>query len=134
VAAAAVGLLGIVALGDQKSYVAVLIPYLVYGVALAAIYAPVSSAAMAVMPREQAGIAAGVLGMQRLLAGALVLAASGAVFQGLDDGPGVSAGAISAALVIPLVVLIAGALGTLRLIPSTRHPHEPRIEHHRLHF
>jgi EmrB/QacA subfamily drug resistance transporter len=134
VVAAAVGQLGIVALGDQESYAAILVPYLLYGVALAAIYAPVSSAAMAVMPREQAGIAAGVLGMQRLLAGALVLAASGAVFQAIDDGPGVSAAAVSWALVVPLVVLVAGAIGAFRLIPPTRERHEPRIEHHRLHF
>jgi EmrB/QacA subfamily drug resistance transporter len=134
VAAAAVGLLGIVLLGGQGSYGAILVPYLVFGVALAAIYAPVSSAAMAVMPREQAGIAAGVLGMQRLLAGALVLAASGAVFQAIDDGPGVSATAVSWALVVPVVVLIAGALGALKLIPPAAHRHEPSIEHHRLHF
>jgi MFS family permease len=132
--AAAAGILAIVLLGDQGSYGAVLVPYLVYGVALAAIYAPVSSAAMAVMPRSEAGIAAGVLGMQRLLAGALLLAASGAIFQALDDGSGVSAGAIGAALVVPVVLLLVAAVAAWHLMPSTRHRHEPRIEHHRLHF
>jgi hypothetical protein len=42
-----------------------------------------SSAAMAAMPAEKTGIASGVLAMDRVLAGALALALTGAVFQGL---------------------------------------------------
>ena len=45
-----------------------------------------STAAMTAMPQAKAGIAAGVLAMNRILAGAITLAATGAVFQAvLDD-------------------------------------------------
>ena len=46
-----------------------------------------STAAMAAMPGEKVGIAAGVLAMDRVLAGAVALAATGAVFHALQgDG------------------------------------------------
>jgi hypothetical protein len=45
-----------------------------------------STAAMAAMPPATAGIAAGVLAMNRVMAGAITLAAAGAVFEAvLDD-------------------------------------------------
>ena len=59
--------------------------YLLFGVALGLVYAPMSSAAMAAMPAEKTGIASGVLAMDRVLAGALGLAVTGAVFQSLLD-------------------------------------------------
>ncbi len=122
-------------LGRNHGYGAVFVPFLVYGISLALLYAPVSSAAMAALPRAKAGVAAGVLGMVRLMSGALVLAASGAIFQNLNDGPTASAGAISAALIVPLVGLVLGAVITLRFLPaSAKHEHPPRIEHHRFHF
>jgi EmrB/QacA subfamily drug resistance transporter len=122
-------------LGRSHGYGAVFVPFLVYGISLALLYAPVSSAAMAALPRAKAGVAAGVLGMIRLMSGALLLAASGAIFQNLNDGPTTSAGAISAALIVPLVVLLLGAVITFRFLPaSAKHEHPPRIEHHRFHF
>ena len=46
-----------------------------------------STAAMAAMPGEKVGIASGVLAMDRVLAGAVSLAATGAVFHALQgDG------------------------------------------------
>ena len=46
-----------------------------------------STAAMAAMPGEKVGIASGVLAMDRVLAGAVALAATGAVFHALlGDG------------------------------------------------
>jgi MFS family permease len=122
-------------LGRNHGYGAVFVPFLVYGISLALLYAPVSSAAMAALPRAKAGVAAGVLGMVRLMSGALLLAASGAIFQNLNDGPKTSANAVSAALIVPLVVLLLGAVITLRFLPaSAKHEHPPRIEHHRFHF
>ena len=44
-----------------------------------------STAAMTAMPQAKAGIAAGVLAMNRVLAGAITLAAAGAVFQAMLD-------------------------------------------------
>jgi EmrB/QacA subfamily drug resistance transporter len=132
VAAASIAALAL--LGHERTYAAVFLPYLGFGIALALLYAPVSSAAMAAMPRSKAGIAAGVLGMQRLVAGALLLALSGAVFQALDDSPGVPANAVAWALVVPCAALVLGALAAAALLPGGSVHHEPRIEHHRLHF
>jgi EmrB/QacA subfamily drug resistance transporter len=122
-------------LGESHGYGAVFVPFLLYGISLALLYAPVSSAAMAAMPRAKAGVAAGVLGMIRLMAGALFLAASGAIFQNLNDPPKVDAGAVSAALIVPLAGLLLGAVITFRFLPAdATHEHPPGIEHHRFHF
>ena len=82
------GLAGLVLLTritDTSGYGRLLPGYLLFGVALGLVYAPMSSAAMAAMPSEKTGIASGVLAMDRVLAGALALAVTGAVFQSLVD-------------------------------------------------
>jgi EmrB/QacA subfamily drug resistance transporter len=66
-----------------SGYLLVLPGFLLFGVALGLVYAPMSTAAMAAMPREKSGIASGVLAMNRVLAGAVALALTGAVFQDL---------------------------------------------------
>ena len=85
----ALGTAGLVVLAqvDASSGYGLLLPgYLLFGIALGLVYAPMSTAAMAAMPRTKAGIAAGVLAMNRVLAGAITLASAGAVFQAvLDD-------------------------------------------------
>jgi EmrB/QacA subfamily drug resistance transporter len=85
----ALGTAGLVVLAqvDASSGYGLLFPgYLLFGIALGLVYAPMSTAAMTAMPPAKAGIAAGVLAMNRVLAGAITLAAAGAVFQGvLDD-------------------------------------------------
>jgi Na+/melibiose symporter-like transporter len=55
--------------------------FLGFGIALAFVYAPMSTAAMEAMPNDKAGIAAGVLAMLRVGAGAVWLAVVGALFQ-----------------------------------------------------
>ena len=70
---------------ETSGYGLVLPGYLLFGVALGLVYAPMSTAAMVAMPREKTGIASGVLAMNRVMAGALALALSGAVFHGLRD-------------------------------------------------
>jgi MFS family permease len=82
------GLAGLVILTQitaSSGYGLVLPGFLLFGVALGLVYAPMSSAAMAAMPAEKTGIASGVLAMDRVLAGALGLALTGAVFQRLLD-------------------------------------------------
>jgi len=83
------GTAGLVVLAqvDASSGYELLFPgYLLFGISLGCVYAPMSTAAMAAMPQAKAGIAAGVLAMNRVLAGAITLAAAGAVFQAvLDD-------------------------------------------------
>ncbi len=102
----------------STGYGLLLVGYLLFGISLGLVYAPMSTAAMAAMPREKAGIAAGVLAMNRVLAGAIVIAAAGAIFQaGLDAD--VRAGEVErAALASALsgaVWLLAGlgAIGTV---------------------
>jgi EmrB/QacA subfamily drug resistance transporter len=78
------GLAGLVILTQitaSSGYGLVLPGFLLFGVALGLVYAPMSSAAMAAMPPEKTGIASGVLAMDRVLAGAIGLALTGAVFQ-----------------------------------------------------
>jgi EmrB/QacA subfamily drug resistance transporter len=81
------GLLALTQIGAGTSFVLILVGYLLFGIALGLVYAPMSTAAMAAMPAEKVGIAAGVLAMDRVLAGAVALAATGAVFHALQgDG------------------------------------------------
>ncbi len=80
------GLAGLVILTritNSSGYALVLPGFLLFGIALGLVYAPMSTAAMAAMPREKSGIASGVLAMNRVLAGAVALAVTGAVFQDL---------------------------------------------------
>jgi EmrB/QacA subfamily drug resistance transporter len=80
------GLAGLVILtqvSETSGYALVFPGYLLFGIALGFVYAPMSTAAMAAMPREKSGIASGVLAMNRVLAGAVALAVTGAVFQDL---------------------------------------------------
>jgi EmrB/QacA subfamily drug resistance transporter len=80
----ALGTIGVVILAMVKptSTYGLLFPgYLLFGIALGFVYAPMSAAAMTALPSRKAGIAAGVLAMNRVLSGALTLAVAGAVFQ-----------------------------------------------------
>jgi EmrB/QacA subfamily drug resistance transporter len=81
-----VGLLVLTQLEADSAYGLLLAGYLLFGVALGLVYAPMSTAAMAAMPAEKVGIASGVLAMDRVMAGTVALAASGAVFHALEDG------------------------------------------------
>jgi EmrB/QacA subfamily drug resistance transporter len=58
---------------------------LAVGISLALVYAPMSTAAMAAMPKAKAGIASAGLAMNRILAGAIGLAVVTAVFEGLEN-------------------------------------------------
>jgi EmrB/QacA subfamily drug resistance transporter len=80
------GLLVLTQVAPGSSYGFVLAGYLLFGISIGLVYAPMSVAAMAAMPAEKAGIASGVLAMIRLVAGALALAATGAAFRALLAG------------------------------------------------
>jgi EmrB/QacA subfamily drug resistance transporter len=77
------GLLILTQITASSGYGLVLPGFLLFGIALGLVYAPMSSAAMAAMPPEKTGIASGVLAMDRVLAGAVGLALTGAIFQSL---------------------------------------------------
>jgi EmrB/QacA subfamily drug resistance transporter len=80
------GLLVLTQIDASSAYGVLLAGYLLFGIALGLVYAPMSTAAMAAMPAEKVGIASGVLAMDRVMAGTIALAASGAVFHALRDG------------------------------------------------
>ncbi len=80
------GLIVLTRIGPHSSYPLLLAGYLPFGIALGLVYAPMSTAAMAAMPRSKVGIASGVLAMDRVMAGTIALAASGAVFHALLEG------------------------------------------------
>jgi EmrB/QacA subfamily drug resistance transporter len=69
---------------STTTYAGLLPAYLLFGVALGFVYAPMQTAAMLALPPEKAGIASGVLAMDRMCAGAIGLAAVGALFQQVE--------------------------------------------------
>jgi MFS family permease len=119
----------------QASYAALFPAYLAFGIAMALLYAPVSAAAMAAMPSEKAGIAAGAMGMLRLTSGVLCLAAAGAVFQAQAGQQITTAGPypFQLALLVLVAVSLVAVISSWRLLP-TAHKHEPHVSHYRFHF
>jgi MFS family permease len=129
----------------HSDYMQLLPGFLLFGISLALVYAPMSTAAMTAMPREKAGIASGVLAMNRVLAGAVLLAVTGAVFQGslpastesiAGAGAGAFTSALSSALLVPAGVVAVGAVLTWLLVPEpTRATPVPASEllHHQHH-
>jgi EmrB/QacA subfamily drug resistance transporter len=116
------GLLVLTRLEASSPYALLLAGYLLFGIALGLVYAPMSTAAMAAMPGEKVGIASGVLAMDRVLAGAVALAASGAVFHALlGDGSSFSAAIAGSTW----VVVVLSAIGVLLTWAFVRDPGEP---------
>ncbi len=138
-----IGLLGLVlqVLGQGLgSYVDVVPGYLCFGISLALVYAPMSTAAMESMPRSKAGIASGVLAMVRVLAGAVFLAISSAIFQSALPATGGTktveyADAIADALWAPIAIMAVGTALTWLLVrsPATPEPPPPEQLHHHQH-
>jgi DHA2 family methylenomycin A resistance protein-like MFS transporter len=109
-ACGAVGLVFLTQISGDSGYGLLLPGYLLFGVALGLVYAPMSSAAMAAMPADKTGIASGVLAMDRVLAGALGLAATGAVFQSLREDHGFAVALGRSTWVLVALVAIGTAL------------------------
>jgi EmrB/QacA subfamily drug resistance transporter len=146
----AVGLAFLTQIEADSSYGALMPGYLLFGISLGLVYAPMSTAAMLAMPRDKAGIAAGVLAMVRVTAGAVSLAVVAAVFQSIQDDqldahPGDAAGAFASALADSTWVLVGlvalGAVLTWALVrrsggeaPAPEEHSEHRLERHRLHL
>jgi len=116
------GLVVLTQIGPHSSYGLLLAGYLLFGIALGLVYAPMSTAAMAAMPGEKVGIAAGVLAMDRIVAGALALAAAGAAFHALKAG----GDGFTAAIAGSTWVLVAlTAIGTALTWGFVRDPERP---------
>jgi len=117
-----VGLVLLTRVGSDSPFALVLAGYLVFGVALGLVYAPMSTAAMAAMPADKVGIAAGVLAMDRVLAGAVSLAATGAVFHALQSGGDSFAAALAGSTWFPAALCALGAVLTWVFVRDAEPP------------
>lgn len=117
-----VGLLVLTRIDADTPYLAVLAGYLPFGVALGLVYAPMSAAAMAAMPAEKVGIASGVLAMDRVLAGTVALAATGAVTHALLAGGDGFAEAIAGSTWVLVALCASGTALTWAFVRDPRPP------------
>ena len=78
-----IGLIVMTRIDGNTGYGVLFVGYSLFGLALGFVYAPMQTAAMAAMPQAKAGIAAGVLAMNRILSGALSLAITASIFHTL---------------------------------------------------
>lgn len=115
------GLLVLTQIDSTTSYVVLLVGYLLFGMALGLVYAPMSTAAMAAMPGDKVGIASGVLSMDRCVAGAVALAGTGAIFHALIGSGHGFAGSLAGSTWLLVGML---ALGTILTWAFVRGPAE----------
>jgi len=128
------GLLVLTQLEAGSGYGLLLVGYLLFGIALGLVYAPMSTAAMAAMPAEKVGIASGVLAMDRVMAGTIVLAATGAVFHALLDGGSSFSDGIAGSIWILVALCVVGTTLTWTFVRDPdQPPPEPHSARHR-HF
>jgi EmrB/QacA subfamily drug resistance transporter len=132
------GLLVLTQIDAGSSYGLLLVGYLLFGVALGLVYAPMSTAAMAAMPGEKVGIASGVLAMDRVMAGAVALAATGAVFHALLGDGHSFANSIADSTWVAVALCAAGTALTWAFVRDPGgapqgHP-QHRMHHKRFHL
>jgi DHA2 family methylenomycin A resistance protein-like MFS transporter len=129
-----VGLLVLTQIEADSPYGLLLVGYLLFGIALGLVYAPMSTAAMAAMPGDKVGIASGVLAMDRVLAGAVALAATGAVFHALLGGGHSFASAVADSTWVVVVLCAVGAALTWAFVrdpePPAAQPPAGQLHHH----
>lgn len=116
------GLLLLTQVGADSPLALVLGAYLLFGIALGLVYAPMSTAAMAAMPGEKVGIASGVLAMDRVLAGAVSLAATGAVFHALQGSGDSFATAIAGSTWVAVALCAVGVVLTWTFVRDPQPP------------
>jgi EmrB/QacA subfamily drug resistance transporter len=105
-----VGMLVLTQIDATTSYGVLVVGYVLFGIALGFVYAPMSTAAMAAMPGDKVGIASGVLSMVRLLAGAVALAGTGAIFHALLGSGHSFAGSVAGSTWLPVGLMVLGAI------------------------
>jgi len=128
-----VGLFVITQVAADSPYGLVLVGYVLFGIALGFVYAPMSTAAMAAMPGDKVGIASGVLAMVRVLAGAVALAATGAVFHALLGDGDSFATAIAGSTWVPVVLCAIGTALTWGFVRDPEHESSPGDLRHHMH-
>jgi EmrB/QacA subfamily drug resistance transporter len=136
-ACATAGLVVVTRVDSDTDYALLLPGLLLFGVSLGLVFATMSAAALAALPPEKAGVASGVLAMNRTLAGALLLAAAGAIFQHIElerrlDGSSFDAAfadGLAGAAWLLVGVLAVGTLLTWLLVRSAPAVREPPAPH-----
>jgi EmrB/QacA subfamily drug resistance transporter len=136
-ACATAGLVVVTRVDGDTDYALLLPGLLLFGVSLGLVFATMSAAALAALPPEKAGVASGVLAMNRTLAGALLLAAAGAIFQHIElerrlDGSSFDAAfadGLAGAAWLLVGVLAVGTLLTWLLVRSAPAVREPPAPH-----
>jgi EmrB/QacA subfamily drug resistance transporter len=125
-------------IGESSGYGELLPGYLLFGISLGLVYAPMSAAAMAAMPGEKAGIASGVLAMNRILAGAVGLAVTNAVFHALRESHSFAYSLANSLWVLVGVAAVGVVLtwAYVRSAPAPADHPEPRhhLHHRRFHL
>jgi EmrB/QacA subfamily drug resistance transporter len=116
------GLLTLTQLQAGSSYALLLAGYLPFGIALGLVYAPMSTAAMAAMPASKVGIASGVLAMDRVMAGTIALAVTGAVFHALLEGGDSFSAAVGGSTWVLAAVCALGAALTWAFVRDIKPP------------
>jgi MFS family permease len=130
-----VGLLALTQIEAGSAYGLLLAGYLPFGIALGLVYAPMSTAAMAAMPGEKVGIASGVLAMDRVMAGTIALATTGAVFHALLGDDGSFAHAVGDSTWVLVFLCAIGAVLTWAFVRDSDRPlPEPHAHHRHLHL
>ncbi|HMJ73650.1 MAG TPA: MFS transporter [Solirubrobacterales bacterium] len=129
----ALGLFALTQIGSGSSYALLLAGYLPFGVALGLVYAPMSTAAMAAMPAEKVGIASGVLAMDRVMAGTVALAVTGAVFHALLGDDGSFADSVAGSTWVLVALCTVGTILTWAFVRDSGRPAPKPHSHHR-HF
>jgi EmrB/QacA subfamily drug resistance transporter len=135
---ATLGVLVVTRVDGDSGYALLLPGLLLFGVAMGLVFATMSAAAMAALPSEKAGVASGALAMIRTLAGALLLATGGAIFQHIELERRIDGGSFDAAFADGLAgvawllsaVLAVGTLLTwlyVRSAPAAREPQHRRF-------
>jgi EmrB/QacA subfamily drug resistance transporter len=137
------GLVVLTRIGTDTSYGVILVGYLLFGLALGLVYAPMSTAAMAAMPGDKVGIASGVLSMDRVLAGAVALAGTGALFHALRGSGHSFAGSLAGSTWLLVGLMALGAALTWAFVRGPEEegrdpavagePAPATLHHHRHH-
>jgi EmrB/QacA subfamily drug resistance transporter len=116
------GLIVLTQIGPDSSYGFLLGGYLLFGIAIGLVYAPMSTAAMAAMPAEKVGIASGVLAMDRIVAGSIALAATGAAFHALQASGSSFTDSIAGSTWVAAVLCAIGGVLTWAFVRDPGHP------------
>jgi EmrB/QacA subfamily drug resistance transporter len=121
-------------ISPSTTYSGLLVPFILMGIGIALVMSPMSTAAMNAVSVQKSGVASGVLQMSRMIGASVGVAATGAIFQaqlgsGFDPAQlatapeqarAVFVDALSSAMLLAAVVVVAGLVVSLALLRGAR--------------